>query len=151
MFNIRARGAVVMDQKILNGIKVESYDLREDDLVMGLMLKNYLESLSVEEAKDTLDTLFPFKTPGDDRQRASAPELISLIKKAQSVTEKETAQWKPKEADEFTRGVMYFISKMLPDSLDAEEYVKTVPYDIVAMLYDCLLALESATGIYRFR
>ncbi len=140
-----------MDKEIFKDIKAENYDFGQDDLVMALMLKNYLETLSVDEAKETLDTIFPFKAPGDDKQKASVPKLISLIQRAQAATEKETAEWKPENADEFTRGIMYFITKMLSDSLNAEEYVKTVPYDIVDMLHDCLLALEKATGIYRFR
>ena len=139
-----------MDREVFKDIQPESYQLTVNDYIIASALKGYLETLSIEDARERLEKVFPSRVVKNGAMRVSAPELVVLIKDAQTATENETVKWSPENADALTAEIMNCIKDTLSEHLKAEEYVKDVPYGVIDMLHDCHKAIESATGIYRF-
>ena len=140
-----------MERKVFEKIDMTSYGLAQYDYVIAVMLKNYLETLSVDDAREILEKIFTSNTDENGTTKVSAPELAALIRDAQTKTENESKDWHPDQSEPFIGKIMELIRSMLPDSLNATEYVKAVPYGLIDMLHDCYKAIESATGIYRFK
>lgn len=133
-----------MNGKILSRIAVESYELGINDLVIGALLKSYLETMTIEQAQKELEIIFP-STTKDGQFRVSVPALALFLDRARTELPI-NMNTVSKEGDENTMAVKTMgIVKDFLKSLDAKEYVKTIPYGIVDMLHDCYKAIASAS------
>ena len=133
-----------MHGKILSRIAVESYELGINDLVIGALLKSYLETMTIDQAKKELEIIFPSMTK-DGMFRVSAPDLADFLDRARTELPI-NMNTVSKEGDENTMAMKTMgIVKDFLKSLDAKEYVKTIPYGIVDMLHDCYKAIASAS------
>lgn len=139
-----------MDEDVFKDVELIPEKFGRDNFALVTLVKTYLESLDIDDAREILERVFP-ENEKNGEQKVSAPALVELLDDAKANASKLTKTWCPEKSEGLVKFVTDHLKNDVIGELDSKEYVKTISYDFVNVLRNCYKAIENKTHIYRFR